>query len=189
MLNFDLRKDSRKLHRWGAILIALPFLIVLLSGLFLQVKKQFNWIQPSSQSGSAIGASVPFDSVLTIAKSIPELETKKWTDIDRLDVRPEDGIMKIRGTNGWEAQIDSHSGEILQIAPRRSDVIEAIHDGSWFHEKAKLWIFLPSAGVVTILWLTGIYLFFYPYWAKYRNRKRLKKRKEERQKRKIEEPF
>ncbi|MDZ7682029.1 MAG: hypothetical protein U5J63_10055 [Fodinibius sp.] len=110
-MSINLRKDSRKLHRWGAILIALPFLIVLLSGLFLQVKKEFSWIQPPSQSGSAVGASVPFDSVLTIAKSVPELKVQQWTDIDRLDVRPDDGIIKIRGTNGWEAQIDSHSGK------------------------------------------------------------------------------
>ena len=34
-MNINLRKDSRKLHRWGALLIALPFLIVLLSGIYL----------------------------------------------------------------------------------------------------------------------------------------------------------
>lgn len=129
---------------------------------------------------------MPFDSVLAIAKSIPELDVSNWLDIDRLDVRPDDGFIKIRGTNGWEAQIDSHTGEILQVAQRRTDVIEAIHDGSWFHNKAKLWIFLPSAGVVTILWLTGIYLFFYPYWAKRHNRQKLAKRKKRRRKRRIE---
>ncbi|WP_440999425.1 PepSY domain-containing protein [Fodinibius sp. SL11] len=183
-MNINLRKDSRKLHRWGSILIALPFLIVLLSGIFLQVKKEFDWIQPSSQTGSSVGASVSFDNVLTIAQSIPELDADKWTDIDRLDVRPDDGIIKIRGTNGWEAQIDSHTGEVLQVAQRRSDIIEAIHDGSWFHDKAKLWIFLPSAVVVAILWLTGIYLFFYPYFAKWQNRKKLKERKLKRRKKK-----
>lgn len=183
-MNINLRKDSRKLHRWGSILIALPFLIVLLSGIFLQVKKEFDWIQPSSQTGSSVGASVSFDNVLTIAQSIPELDADKWTDIDRLDVRPDDGIIKIRGTNGWEAQIDSHTGEVLQVAQRRSDIIEAIHDGSWFHDKAKLWIFLPSAVVVAILWLTGIYLFFYPYFAKWQNRKKLKEQKLKRRKKK-----
>ena len=186
-MSINLRKDSRKLHRWGAILVALPFIIVLISGLFLQVKKEFGWIQPPSQSGSAVGASVPFDSVLTVAKSIPELEANQWTDIDRLDVRPDDGIIKIRGINGWEAQIDSHSGEILQVAQRRSDIIEAIHDGSWFHDNAKLWIFLPSAVVVTLLWLTGIYLFFYPYFAKWQNRRRLAKRKIKRRNKKQNE--
>ena len=185
-MNINLRRDSRKLHRWGAILIALPFLIVLISGLFLQVKKEFGWIQPPSQSGSATGASISFERVLNIAKTIPELDAQSWKGIDRLDVRPDDGIIKIRGNNGWEAQIDSNTGEILQVAQRRSDVIEAIHDGSWFHDRAKLWIFLPSAVVILMLWLTGIYLFFYPYWAKRRNRQKLKKRKEKRRQRKVE---
>lgn len=183
-MNINLRRDSRKLHRWGSILIALPFLIVLLSGLFLQVKKEFDWIQPPSQTGSSVGASVSFENVLTVAKSIPELDINGWTDIDRLDVRPEDGIIKIRGKNGWEAQINSHTGKILQVAKRRSDIIEAIHDGSWFHDSAKLWIFLPSAVIITVLWSTGIYLFFYPYFAKWRNRKKLKERKLKRRKEK-----
>ncbi len=181
-MNFNLRKDSRKLHRWGAVLTALPFLVVLISGIFLQVKKEFNWIQPTSQTGSSTGASLPFDRVLATAKSIPELEIKQWADIDRLDVRPDDGVIKIRATNSWEAQIDAHTGEILHTSKRRSDIIEKLHDGSWFHEQAKLGIFLPSAVVVTLLWLTGIYLFLYPYFAKRQNRKKLQKRKRKRRK-------
>lgn len=185
-MDFNIRKDSRKLHRWGGILIALPFLIVLISGLFLQVKKEFNWIQPTSQTGSSTGASLSFDRVLAIAKSIPELEIKQWTDIDRLDVRPDDGVIKIRATNSWEAQIDAHTGQILHTSKRRSDIIEKLHDGSWFHEQAKLGIFLPSAVVVTLLWLTGIYLFIYPYFAKRKNRRKLKKRKLQRRNKNIQ---
>jgi len=185
-MSVNLRKDSRKLHRWGAILVSLPFLIVIISGLFLQVKKEFDWIQPPTQSGSAPGVSLPFDSVLTTARSIPELGVKDWIDIDRLDVRPDDGIIKIRSTNSWEAQIDAHNGKLLQLAKRRSDLIESIHDGSWFHDKAKLWIFLPSAIIVFILWITGIYLFFYPYFAKRRNRKKLEERKRKRQQQELE---
>lgn len=175
--NWYARRDLRKIHRWGAILIALPFLIVLISRLFLQVKKEFGWIQPATQQGSATGASVSFEDVLSTAKTIPELEATSWKQIDRLDVRPDDGIIKIRGTNSWEAQIDANTAEVLLVSQRRSDVIEAIHDGSWFHDEVKLWIFLPSAVVVTILWLTGIYLICVPYFAKRQNRKKLAKRK------------
>ena len=178
--NWYARRDLRKIHRWGAILIALPFLIVLISGLFLQLKKDFGWIQPPTQEGSKAGASLSFDQILTTARSVPELETAGWDDIDRLDVRPDDGIIKIRGTNGWEAQIDAHTSEILHLATRRSDVIESIHDGSWFHDKAKLWLFLPAAIVVTILWITGIYLFCIPYFATWQNRRNLALRKKKR---------
>lgn len=182
--NWYARRDLRKIHRWGAILVALPFLIVLLSGLFLQVKKQFDWIQPPTETGSQTGASLSFDEILSTAKTIPELEAESWSDIDRLDVRPEDGVIKIRGNNGWEAQIDAHNATILNVGQRRSDIIESLHDGSWFHDKAKLWIFLPTAIVVTILWLTGIYLIGVPYFAKWQNRKRLRERKKKRKEKK-----
>lgn len=185
-MNWHTRRDFRKIHRWGALLIALPFLIVLVTGLFLQVKKEFSWIQPPSQKGS-ISYQTPeigFESILEISKSDPEAQIASWKDIDRLDVRPDDGIVKVRSVDGWELQIDLGSGKILSSMMRRSDIIESIHDGSWFHDQAKLWIFLPSAIVVTILWITGIYLFFLPYFAKWQNRKRMKNRKQKRRKRK-----
>ena len=176
--NWHLRRDSRKIHRWGAILIALPFLIVLISGLFLQVKKEFAWIQPPSQNGSIANEtpSVDFQEILDISKSVEEAEINDWEDVDRLDVRIDDGIVKVRSITNWELQIDLGTGEVLSSMKRRSDIIEAIHDGSWFHDKAKLWIFLPAAIIVTILWLTGIYLFFLPYFAKWKNRKNMKER-------------
>ncbi|HKL19918.1 MAG TPA: PepSY-associated TM helix domain-containing protein [Halalkalibaculum sp.] len=185
-MSWHTRRDFRKIHRWGALLIALPFLIVLITGLFLQVKKEFSWIQPPSQKGS-ISYQTPevgFDRILEISKSDSEANISSWEDVDRLDVRPDDGVVKVRSVEGWELQIDLGTGAILSSMMRRSDIIESIHDGSWFHDQAKLWIFLPSAIVVTILWITGIYLFFLPYFAKWQNRKRMKNRKQRRRKRK-----
>lgn len=181
-MNWHARRDFRKIHRWGAILVALPFLIVLITGLILQVKKEFSWIQPPSQKGS-ISYQTPdigFQKILDISSSDQQAAISSWEDIDRLDVRPDDGIVKVRSTEGWELQIDLGTGEILSSMKRRADLIESIHDGSWFHDQAKLWIFLPSAIVVTILWITGIYLFFLPYFAKRQNRKNLKRRRQKR---------
>lgn len=181
-MSWHTRRDFRKIHRWGAILIALPFLIVLITGLLLQVKKEFNWIQPPSQQGS-ISYKTPqvgFERILEISKSDNKTNISSWEDIDRLDVRPDDGIVKVRSTEGWELQIDLGTGEILSSMKRRSDIIESLHDGSWFHDSAKLWIFLPSAVVVTILWITGIYLFFLPYFAKWQNRRRMSRIKSNR---------
>lgn len=185
-MSWHTRRDFRKIHRWGALLIALPFLIVLVTGLLLQVKKEFSWIQPPSEKGSIAHQTpeIGFDRILEISKSDSAANISSWEDIDRLDIRPDDGIVKVRSTEGWELQIDLGTGAVLSSMKRRSDIIESIHDGSWFHDQAKLWIFLPSAIVVTILWITGIYLFFLPYFAKWQNRKRLKNRKQKRRKRK-----
>lgn len=189
--NWHSRRDFRKIHRWGAILIALPFLVVLISGLFLQLKKEFSWIQPPSEDGSIsnINPKLNFQQILDISKSVDQADINSWKDVDRLDVRIDRGIVKVRSITDWELQIDLGSGEVLSSMKRRSDIIESIHDGSWFHDSAKLWIFLPSAIVATILWLTGIYLFFLPYFAKWQNRKNLKYRVRKRcRKRSQQEP-
>ncbi len=50
------QRVNRKVHYWGAIICALPLLIVLIRGLLLQVKKQSHWIQPVTMKGDS---SVP----------------------------------------------------------------------------------------------------------------------------------
>jgi len=157
-----INKTSRKLHRWGAILIALPLLVVIGSGIILQLKKEFAWIQPPTQRGQERPPTLSLDDILMVAMTEPKMELSGWDDVDRLDVRPGRGIVKVRGRNRWEVQIDLSSGEILHSAYRRTDLIESIHDGTFFHDKAKLWIFFPSGVILLLLWLTGIYLWALP---------------------------
>jgi uncharacterized iron-regulated membrane protein len=163
---------NRKLHRWGAILSALPVLVIIATGLLLQLKKDVAWIQPPTQRGSKGNPTLSFDRILEVARSVPEAAFEGWEDIDRLDVRPERGVVKVRGTNRWEVQIDTDTGEILQVAYRRSDLIENIHDGSFFHDGAKLWVFLTSGIVLLGLWISGIYLFVLPYTVRWRRKKK-----------------
>jgi hypothetical protein len=146
-----------------AVVLALPLLLILATGILLQFKKVSDWIQPPVQKGSATVPSISFERVLEAVKEIPEAEIRGWSDIDRIDVRPGKGMMKVQARNSWEIQVDAGSGKILQKAYRRSDLIESLHDGSFFHEKAKLWFFFPAALVFLCLWGTGIYLFFVPY--------------------------
>lgn len=154
---------SRRLHRWGTAIVALPFLIILITGLLLLWKKDVAWIQPPSQQGIGTAPTLTFDEILAAARTVSEAEIQAWTDVDRLDVRPDKGIVKIRSTNRWEIQVDLQTGDVLQTAYRRSDLIEALHDGSWFHDHVKLWVFFPVALIVLGLYLTGLYLFYLPY--------------------------
>lgn len=167
-----LSKLNRNVHRWGSILIALPVVVIIVTGVILQLKKHSAWIQPTTQVGSSREPSVSFDQILSTIQSVPEAGVKSWDDIDRIDVRPNKGMLKVRCKNRWEVQLDAKTGEILQLAYRRSDLIESIHDGSFFHDRVKLWLFLPTALVLSILWGTGIYLFFLPYYAKWKKSRR-----------------
>ena len=142
--------------------------------MFLQLKKDVKWIQPASQEGVSSIPSITFEEILNMAKTIPEAEISSWEDIDRLDVRPDKGMVKVRAINHWELQIDTETGKVLQAEYRRSHIIEALHDGSWFHESAKLRVFLPTGAIVTVLWITGMYMFFTPMLNRRRNRIRKK---------------
>lgn len=172
-MKWHARRDSRKIHRIGAIIIALPFLIVLVTGLLLQVKKDITWVQPASQEGVSSIPSISFDQILEVSKTVEEAQISSWDDVDRLDVRPDKGMVKVRAVNHWEIQIDTETSEILQVKYRRSDIIEAMHDGSWFADAAKYWIFLPTGFIVLVLWITGIYMYFIPALNKRRNAKRM----------------
>jgi len=169
---------NRKLHRWGAIAVALPFLIVIATGLLLQLKKQVPWVQPAEQKGSAGAPTLSLPAILEIVAAIPQLEMTKWDDIDRIDARPSKGMVKVIGKTRWEAQLDITTGEVLQTAYRRSDLIEALHDGSWFHPNFKTFVFFPAAIVVLGLWITGIYLWVLPYLARRQNAQRRTARSE-----------
>lgn len=153
----------RKWHRWGAILTALPFLLVIITGLLLQIKKEWSWVQPPTLRGKSKTPTISLETMLEAARSQPEVGVQSWEDVDRVDIQPGRGIAKIQAHSRWEVQVDLATGEVLQVAYRRSELIESLHDGSWFHDRAKLWVFLPSAVVVLGLWVTGIYLFFLPY--------------------------
>lgn len=170
-----LSKLNRDVHRWGSILIAVPLIVVIVSGVILQLKKEFAWIQPSTQSGSSDTLTLSFEQILAATQAVPEAAVSSWNDIDRLDVRPAKGVVKVRCRNRWEVQLDTTTGDVLQVAYRRSDLIESIHDGSFFHDAFKLWVVLPTGIILAVLWVTGIYLFFLPHYAKWKKRARKKR--------------
>ena len=170
--SFNWNKWSRKTHYWGAFIVLLPVLIISITGIFLQLKKDIDWIQPPTISGeSANNPSISFEEILEASKTVEEANIRSWNDIDRLDVRIDKGIVKVRSKNRWEVQVDTNSGEVVQVAYRRSDIIEELHDGSWFHENIKLLIFLPSGIILFILWITGFYMVLLPYLSKWKKKK------------------
>ena len=151
----------RKIHHWGAIIIALPLIIMIGAGILLMLKKEIEWIQPVSEKGVErnIVPMASMDNLFAAAKSVEYAGFTSWDELERADLKPGKGIIKFVSTTNWEVQVDTHTTEVLQVAKRRSDVIEAIHDGSYFADWTKLGLFLPTGVALLILWLTGVYLF------------------------------
>ncbi len=171
-MKFSINFWTRKLHRWGSIAICLPLIVVISTGLLLQLKKQWAWVQPPTQTGNQGEMQLTWDQILEVSREDPNAGIDNWSDIDRLDVRPDKGIVKVRGKNRWELQLDLSDGSVLSSAYRRSDLIESLHDGSWFSGTVKLWVFFPNGMVLLGLWCTGLYLWYLPFAKKAKKRKR-----------------
>lgn len=167
-MNFN--RINRSTHKWASIVIAIPFLIILVTGILLLLKKEIEYIQPASAKGIFDQPSISFEQILTIAKTVEQANIDSWQAIDRLDVRPNKGIIKIRTKSRWEIQIDAATGEILKTAYRRSDIIEQLHDATYWQDKANLWFTLPVAITLLLISITGIILFSLPYFRRYKSR-------------------
>lgn len=155
--------------------MALPLMLMIGAGIFLMLKKEFDWIQPSTVRGSEVGVpSLSVEELFESAKTASDANLNSWDDLDRLDFKLGKGVAKFVGKNNWEVQVDTHNGDVLQVAFRRSDIIESLHDGSFFSDGVKLYLFLPAGIVLFILWCTGLYLFFLPHLKK--RQKRIQKK-------------
>jgi len=163
---------NRKVHYWASAIVAVPLLFVISTGLLLQLKKHWTWVQPPETRGSVKAPKIELSQILHSVMAHPDLAVTGWHDVNRLDVRPDRGVVKVWLRSNWEAQVDLGTAEILQIAYRRSDWIESIHDGSIFGDGVKLGVFLPAATGLLLLWIGGMWMFFYPFIGRRRVRVR-----------------
>lgn len=172
-----MKRLLRHVHYWLSLAVFIPSGIIFFAGIFLLLKKEIGWIQPPTERGSIINQmpQISYEEILSASQSKPEAGILLWSDIKKIDYRPDKGIAKVISKTGWEVQVDTGTGEALSANYRRSDLIESLHDGSFFAKWVKLYIFLPVGLILIIMWGTGIYLFCLPQIAKARKRARKKK--------------
>ena len=155
----------RTVHRWFGIIFAIALLNFSVTGLLLLEKKNFDWIQPATQTASdgTVDQFITNQHLFKIVFDEKHPDFKNMEDIDRIDFRPGKRIFKVRSENNYcEIQVDAVNGKILSIAKRNSDMIEAWHDGSMFGEFVHQFI-MPIVAIITvILTITGLYLWLAP---------------------------
>jgi uncharacterized iron-regulated membrane protein len=162
---------NRKVHYWATAFLALPVLVVIFSGLLLQLKKQWTWVQPAEQRGTGTAPAIGLDAILRSVQA-EHPGVAGWGDVNRIDLRPSKALAKVWLRDGWEVQVDLGTGRVLQSAYRRSDLLESIHDGSFFGgDWSKLGIFLPAGITLLLMWISGLWMFIFPILAKRRRRK------------------
>ncbi len=158
-------RQFRSIHKWIGISVALFMLITSTTGVLLGWKKNVELLQPATQKGSSLAFAewTSFDKVARAASLAVDSVTGRTIEIDRMDVRPDKGIIKVTFKEGyWEAQVDGTSGNVLSVAQRHADWIEHIHDGSIISEFFKL-MYTNYIGLgLLFLSITGFWLWYGP---------------------------
>ena len=141
-------------------------LISSLSGILLALKKDVNILQPPTQRSEVSSKAewLPIREIgLRATEALKAHTGLAAVSIDRMDVRPSKGIVKVNFEQGyWEVQVDGYQGEILSIARRHSDWIEQVHDGSIISDAFKLASMHMLGLGLLVLTLSGFWLWFGP---------------------------
>lgn len=154
-----------ELHKWIGVVLSLILINISITGLLLLEKKNYEWIQPAIREGQE-GSLADFVTIQAAMDTVLECNHPDLANpdaIDRIDIRPGERVYKVLSkTNYAEIQIDAITGQVLNIATRRSDLLEQLHDGSlfgdWIHGKI-----MPTVAVANIvLALSGLYLWLGP---------------------------
>lgn len=161
----------RALHRW----VALPAFVVMFfigsTGLLLGWKNN-NGLLPDSQKGTSIHPTdwVSLDSLTQTARFHVREVLRLNDEIDRMDIRPHKGMVKVRFTKHFkEVQLDLKTAQVLSVSTRGSDIIEKIHDGSIVdflletnHDEVKLGYTTLSSLMLILLSFSGFWLWYNP---------------------------
>ncbi len=168
-------RNFRKIHRITGISLFMFLFLIGGTGLLLGWKKNSaGLILEDTSTGTSIDMTtwLPIhtlaeNAIKYIQDSIPsELDTK----IDRIDVRPDKGIVKISFKNHYiGVQVDGATGVVLKRENRYADLIEQIHDGSWVDRQFGLksgafklfYTTISGMGLLTFC-ITGFWLWYGP---------------------------
>lgn len=164
----------RRIHHYLGITLLLLLFISATTGILLAWKKNVDLLQPPTQRGDSPSLQTwkPLDELQKIATTEISNHVDDIVSVDRMDVRPEKGIVKVLYKPGyWEVQLDGTSGEVLSVEKRYSDLIEQIHDGSIINDAFKL-ISMNVLGIgLILLMLSGFWLWYGPRLIRYIKRK------------------
>ena len=150
---------TRRVHRWTGLALFVFFFVVGVTSILLGWKKHSATLQPPTQRGSATELAdwLPLDSLRVRAQAALPLE------IDRMDVRPDRGIVKVLYASGhYEVQLDGATGAVLSRGRRHADWIEALHDGSIVSQPFKL-VYSTLLGLALLVFtVSGFWLWYGP---------------------------
>ena len=154
-------------HLWLGVIFSAALIVISVTGVLLNHKRGLGLMPDVPHEPTAPFASaLSLDSLATIALvAVTPAGRERGTtaDIDRMDVRPRDGFVKVRmrDASSTEVTVDVSNGRVLHIGPRGDAFLEKLHSGEIF---GSIWVILSdgAAIVIAITIVTGYWLWLAP---------------------------
>ena len=162
------------LHRWLGVAAGLVLLLTALTGFVLLIKKDYDWIQPTTMK-CAEGTLAEVQPIAKVYEAVLALGVDGFAsedDIKRIDFRPDKRLHKVISRHdNLEVQVCAITLQTSVPKQRRSDWFESLHDGSWFGDFAHDRVMPMVAIILLYLGMSGYVMWLYPKWKKLQKRR------------------
>lgn len=153
-------------HLWVGVLFTVVLLVISVTGILLNHKRGLGLMPEVEHAPTGtFGTSLSLGELGARAlKEVGDARTPE-EGIDRMDVRPRDGLVKVRmrDPSSTEVTLNLADGRVLHVGARGDVFLEKLHSGEIFGSRGVL---LSDAGAValTLLLITGYWLWLRPRW-------------------------
>jgi hypothetical protein len=152
-------------HLWLGVLFTVVLLVIAITGIVLNHKRGLGLMpEVSHEITGDFGGSLAMGDLAMRALTAAGVE-RSFENIDRMDVRPRTGIIKVRLRDAatTEVTLDVITGDVLHVGERGDVFMEKLHSGEIFGDR---WVLLSDAGAIAliILLITGYWLWLKPRW-------------------------
>ncbi len=147
-------KTWRKLHGYVALVILMPLLLTALTGIILQLRDQFEWIQPAPVKSQAVTGT----PLLTLGEII---ERFKDQGLEQIIYKPAKGSLVVRLQSDTEVHLHPQTGAVLKQATRRTTFLIELHQGSWLGKFGQYGVHVTTGLGLLFLIVSGVVI--YPF--------------------------
>lgn len=126
-------------HLWLGVVSTIALIVIAITGILLNHKRPLGLMpdvpnEPTVPFVSSLPLAQLADIALAAVSRTGGEPANPLTAIDRMDVRPRDGLVKVRmrDASSTEVTVDLGTGKVLHVGPRGDAFLEKLHSGEIF---------------------------------------------------------
>jgi hypothetical protein len=151
-------------HLWVGVVFTVALAVISITGIALNHKRGLGLMPDvKHQPSGAFDASLPIAELGDVALRAAGVEGDPLRLIDRMDVRPRNGFVKVRlrDAASTEVTVDLTDGSVLHVGARGDVFLEKLHSGEAFGAR---WVLLSDAAAIALLitLVSGYWLWLAP---------------------------